>query len=80
MVISHDRAFLDAISTPLARPNIAVTSLAVYNKLRKHPALVSAITGNESGKGAVTRQQLAEYFEVPVEVIFALRPFPRLGS
>jgi DNA-binding XRE family transcriptional regulator len=24
--------------------------------------------------------QLAEYFEVPVEVIFALRPFPRLGS
>ena len=55
---------LDAIATPLARPNIAVTSLAVYNKLRKHPALVSAITGNESGKGVVGREQLASYFEL----------------
>ena len=24
--------------------------------------------------------RIAEYFEVPVEVIFATRPFPRLGS
>lgn len=24
--------------------------------------------------------RIAEYFEVPVEVVFALRPFPRLGS
>lgn len=55
---------LDAMSTPLVRPNIAVTSLAVYNKLRKNVALVSAITGNESGKGVVNRQQLAEYFEL----------------
>ena len=55
---------LDAISTGLVRPNIAVTSLAVYNKLRKNVALVQAITGNDSGKGAVTRQQLAEYFEL----------------
>lgn len=55
---------LDAISTPLARPNIAVTSLGVYNKLRKNVALVQAITGNDSGKGSVTREQLAAYFEL----------------
>lgn len=55
---------LDAISTPLVRPNIAVTSLGVYNKLRKNIALVSAITGNESGKGVVSREQLAAYFEL----------------
>jgi DNA-binding XRE family transcriptional regulator len=24
--------------------------------------------------------RIAEYFEVPVEVVFSMRPFPRLGS
>lgn len=24
--------------------------------------------------------RIAEYFEVPIEVVFALRPFPRIGS
>ncbi|SFO98637.1 DNA-binding transcriptional regulator, XRE-family HTH domain [Amycolatopsis arida] len=24
--------------------------------------------------------RIAEYFEVPVEVVFSIRPFPRLGS
>ena len=24
--------------------------------------------------------RIAEYFEVPVEVVFALRPFPRIGA
>ncbi|WP_255491660.1 MULTISPECIES: helix-turn-helix transcriptional regulator [unclassified Actinotalea] len=24
--------------------------------------------------------RIAEYFEVPVEVVFSVRPFPRLGS
>ncbi len=24
--------------------------------------------------------RVAEYFEVPVEVVFSIRPFPRLGS
>ncbi|OUC93169.1 helix-turn-helix transcriptional regulator [Streptosporangium minutum] len=24
--------------------------------------------------------RIAEYFEVPVEIVFSLRPFPRLGS
>ncbi|MFF5208199.1 helix-turn-helix transcriptional regulator [Streptosporangium sp. NPDC000396] len=24
--------------------------------------------------------RIAEYFEVPMEVVFSLRPFPRLGS
>ncbi|WP_326824456.1 helix-turn-helix transcriptional regulator [Streptosporangium sp. NBC_01639] len=24
--------------------------------------------------------RIAEYFEVPLEVVFSLRPFPRLGS
>lgn len=55
---------LDAIGTPLVRPNIAVTSLAVYNVLRRHPKIVSALNGSGSTNGMVSRQQLAEYLEL----------------
>lgn len=55
---------LDAMSTPLVRPNVAVTSLAVLNVLKKNIAIVSAITGNTSGKGTVNTAQLANYFEL----------------
>lgn len=62
---------LEAISTPLVRPNIAITSLAVLNKLRKNVSIVSAITGNTSGKGIVSTQQLADYFELSAILIGA---------
>lgn len=55
---------LDAIGTPLVRPNIAVTNLAVYNVLRRHPKIVSALNGSGSTNGMVSRQQLAEYLEL----------------
>lgn len=55
---------LDAISTPLVRPNIAVTNLAVYNVLRRHPKIVSALNASGSTNGMVGRQALAEYFEL----------------
>lgn len=55
---------LDAISTPLVRPNVAVTSLKVLNVLRRHPKIVSALNGSGSTNGMVSRQQLAQYFEL----------------
>jgi len=55
---------LDAINIPLVRPNIGVTSLAVLNALRKNISIVSAITGNTSGKGIVSSVQVAQYFEL----------------
>lgn len=55
---------LDAISTPFARPNVAATSLRVFNKLRRHPKIVSALNASGSTNGMVTRQQLSEYFEL----------------
>lgn len=55
---------LDALSTPLVRPNVGVTSQAVLNVLRKNIAIVSAITGNTSGKGLVSTAQVAQYFEL----------------
>lgn len=55
---------LDAISTPLARPNVGITSLKVMNVLRRHPKIVSALNGSGSTNGMVTRAAVAEYFEL----------------
>ena len=54
----------DAIATPLVRPNVAVTSLAVMNVLRRHPKIVSALNVSGSTNGMVSRQALAEYLEL----------------
>lgn len=54
----------DAIATPLVRPNVAVTSLAVYNVLRRHPKIVSALNVSGSDNGMVSRAALAEYLEL----------------
>lgn len=54
----------DAIETPLVRPNIAVTSLAAFNALRRHPKIVSALNASGSTNGQVSRQALAEYLEL----------------
>lgn len=54
----------DAIATPLVRPNIAVCSLAVFNVLRRHPKIVSALNVSGSTNGMVSRQALAEYLEL----------------
>jgi hypothetical protein len=54
----------DAIETPLVRPNIAITSLAVYNVLRRHPKIVSALNVSGSTNGQVSKQALIEYLEL----------------
>ena len=55
---------MDAMETPLVRPNVGVTSQAVYNKLRRHPKIVSALNNSGSTNGMVSKQQLADYFEL----------------
>ena len=55
---------LDAINTPLVRPNVAVTSLAVLNVLRRHPKIVAALSASGTKEGMVSRQQLIEFFEL----------------
>ena len=45
-----------------------------------HYQTVGYLERGEYSPSVTLALQLAEYFEVPVEVIFALRPFPRLGS
>jgi hypothetical protein len=55
---------LDYLSTPLMRPNIAVMSQKVWNALRAHPKVVSAILGNSGVSGIVSRQAVAQLFEL----------------
>lgn len=55
---------LDALSTPLMRPNTLVLNEAGFNALRTHPKVVSAILGNAGTSGIVTREQIANLFEV----------------
>jgi hypothetical protein len=57
-------AILGALDVPLFRPNTLVFGQAVWTKLRQHPKMVSAILGNDVPSGAVTREQVAAFFEV----------------
>lgn len=57
-------AILGALDVPLFRPNHLVFGQAVWTKLRQHPKMVTAILGNDVSTGAVTREQVASFFEV----------------
>lgn len=64
-------AILAALDVPLFRPNTLVFGQSVWTKLRQHPKMVSAILGNDVPSGAVTRQQIASFFEVRQVVVGA---------
>jgi len=58
---------MDILETPLVRPNVAVFSQRVYDRLRIHPKIVAAVFGNGGNAatgGVVSRQQLAALFEL----------------
>jgi hypothetical protein len=54
----------DALETLIVRPNVLLMPVPVWNVLRAHPNVVSAITPSGTGNGMVTRQQLAALLEV----------------
>lgn len=67
--------FNDAASTPIAviknaidncwmRPNIMVMGREVFSVLSVHPSIVQAIYPISGGNGIVTRQQLAQLFDI----------------
>lgn len=58
------KTVLEYLATPLMRPNIAVMSQKVWNALRAHPKIVSAVLGNSGVSGIVSRQQVANLFEL----------------
>lgn len=55
---------LTGLDACLMRPNVMVLGHTAWDKLRRHPKLVKAITGNDTGEGLLTRQAVASLFEL----------------
>lgn len=55
---------VEALDTPIIRPNSMTFGKRPWGVLRRHPKLVKAIYPNGNGEGMVTRQQVAELLEV----------------
>jgi hypothetical protein len=62
---------LAALDVPIFRPNVLTFGQATWTKLRQHPRMVTAILGNQVNAGAVTREQVAAFFEVREVVVGA---------
>lgn len=57
-------AIFTAMDGMLVRPNILVVGRAVFTKLIMHPKIVKAFHGNSGDSGVVSRQFLAQLFEL----------------
>ena len=55
-------AAMDA--TLVFRPNVHVMGRQVWTKLRAHPHLVNAVKGGSFGRGAISRQDYCDLFEI----------------
>lgn len=55
---------LDALATPLMRPNTMVMSQKVFDKLRTNAKIVKSIQANGTDTGIISRQAIANLFEV----------------
>lgn len=53
------------------RPNVLCFGQATWTKIRQHPRVVKAVLGNAGDSGMVTRQQVADLFEVGKVVVGA---------
>ena len=64
-------AIMAALDSMLVRGNQLVFGQATWTALRQHPKVVQAIYGTNATSGAVSRQQLADFFEVNEIVVGA---------
>lgn len=55
---------LDALATPLMRPNTMILSQKVFDRLRTHPKIVKSIQANGTDTGIIGRQAIANLFEI----------------
>lgn len=53
--------------TLIYRPNHMIMGQPVWAKLKRHPKLIKAVKGGLTEDGAITKAQLADLFEIPVE-------------
>lgn len=62
-----------ALDLPLMRPNQMTFGQQGWTKFKSHPAIVEAVKGTGADKGNVTRQQVAELFELDEIIVGAAR-------
>ncbi|RRD45804.1 helix-turn-helix transcriptional regulator [Tessaracoccus sp. OH4464_COT-324] len=68
----HNRIAMLRVERGISRRQLA-------EALGIHYQTVGYLERGEYSPSLALALQLAEYFEVPVEVLFSLRPFPRIG-
>ena len=64
----------------LLRAEQGVTRRDLATALGVHYQTVGYLERGEYSPSLHLALRIAEYFEVPVEVVFSTRPFPRLGA
>ena len=64
----------------MLRAERGVSRRDLADALGVHYQTVGYLERGEYAPSLAIALKMSEYFEVPVEVIFSLRPFPRLGS
>lgn len=57
-------AIMNALDVPVMRPNIAVFGQATWTRLRMHPRVIAAVFGSNQTGQMVSRQQVADLFEI----------------
>lgn len=64
----------------MLRAERGVSRRELAEALEVHYQTVGYLERGEYSPSLELALRIAEYFEVPLEVVFSLRPFPRLGS
>ncbi|WP_260459084.1 helix-turn-helix transcriptional regulator [Actinotalea ferrariae] len=64
----------------MLRAERGVSRRELADALEVHYQTIGYLERGEYSPSLHLALRIAEYFEVPLEVVFALRPFPRLGS
>ena len=64
----------------LLRAEQGVTRRELADALGVHYQTVGYLERGEYNPSLHLALRIAEFFDVPVEVVFSLKPFPRLGS
>jgi putative transcriptional regulator len=65
---------------PMLRAERGISRKDLATALGVHYQTVGYLERGEYSPSLFLALKIADYFEVPVEVIFSLRPFARLGS
>ncbi|GAA4191108.1 helix-turn-helix transcriptional regulator [Streptosporangium oxazolinicum] len=65
---------------PVLRAERGVSRKDLAAALGVHYQTIGYLERGEYSPSLFLALRIAEYFEVPLEVVFSLKPFPRLGS